>query len=152
MRPARRRVLKILLPPVGRHVEQRTGIGEGFGAARVGRIGVKDLVADAEENTEAVLFSHNNVGDLVGFQLGLVSIIVFDRRNLLVVGDVKVVIEVAAERGNPREAPSLSLLVGLELGKRRAGHHDERGVAFVQHAEITDGVRISRAARAAFLP
>ena len=50
LRPARRRILKILLPPIGRHVEQRAGIRQRLGAARVGRIGVEDLVADAEES------------------------------------------------------------------------------------------------------
>ena len=50
LRPAGRRILKILLPPIGRHVEQRAGIRQRLGAARVGRIGVEDLVADAEES------------------------------------------------------------------------------------------------------
>ncbi len=57
LRPARRGVLKILLPAVGRHIEQRPAIRERFGAARVSRIGVKDVIADAEENAQAVLLA-----------------------------------------------------------------------------------------------
>src|SRR5271154_2182224 len=118
LRPAGRRVLKILLPPVRRHIEQRAGVRERFGAARVDRIGVKNLVAKAEENTEPVLLALDCIGAVLCFQLGLVSIIVFDRRNLLVVGGMKVVVEVAAKRGKPRETPSLLRLVGIELGQR----------------------------------
>ena len=97
LRPAWRRILKILLPAVGRHVEQRAGIRQCFGAARIGRIGVKHLIADAEEDAEPVLFAGQGVGDIVRFQLRLVAIVVFDRRDLLVVRDMKVVIEVAAK-------------------------------------------------------
>src|ERR1700730_13958014 len=37
LRPTRRRGLKILLAAVGRDVEQRAGVGQRFGAARIGR-------------------------------------------------------------------------------------------------------------------
>jgi hypothetical protein len=70
---------------------------------------VKEIVADAEENAQAVFFARNRVRNLGRFQLGLVAIVVFDRRDLLVIGDVKVVVEVAAERGEPRNAPSPAL-------------------------------------------
>ena len=113
---------------------------------------MKDMLADAEENAEAVLFACDCIGDIVGFEVRLVAVIVFDRRNLLVIGDVKIVVELAAERGNPRERPSLPFLVSLELAERRAGHHHEGGVAFIQQAEIADGIRVSGTARAAFLP
>src|SRR5580700_3065723 len=97
LRPTWRRVLKILLPPVRRHIEQSAGVRERFGAACVDRIGVEDLVAKAEENTEPMLLPLDCIGAVLCFQLGLVSIIVFDRRDLLVVGGVKVVVEVAAK-------------------------------------------------------
>ena len=71
------------MPPVRRHIEQSAGVRETLGAARVDRIGVKNLFAKAEENTEPVLLPLDCIGDVLCFQLGLVSIIVFDRRNPL---------------------------------------------------------------------
>ena len=43
--------------------------------------------------------------------------------------DVEVVVEVAAERRHPFEFPAHALLVGLDLGERRARHHHQRDVA-----------------------
>src|SRR4051794_11303028 len=100
-----------------------------------------------EENTQTMLLARGRVRHLGGLKLGTVAIIVFDRRDLLVIGDVEVVIEVAAQRGDPRERPAVALLIGIELGKRRARYHHERGVAFAQQAEIAKGVGVAGAAR-----
>src|SRR6266478_4674750 len=81
------------------------------------RVGVKHIVVEDEENAEAVLLTLHCVGAIPCLQLGLVSIIVFDRRDLLVVRHVKVVVEIPAKRRKPRDTPSLLRFVGLELGE-----------------------------------
>src|SRR5207237_9842079 len=52
--PPGRRVLEVLLPAVWGPVEQAVGVGEPFAAPGVGRIGMKDVVVDAEEDAQAV--------------------------------------------------------------------------------------------------
>jgi hypothetical protein len=57
---------------------------------------MENVLVEAEENAQSML-TNRCVGGLPCLHLGLVPIVVFDRRNLLVVRDVKVVIEVAAK-------------------------------------------------------
>lgn len=60
--------------------------------------------------------------------------IVLDRRDGLVQRDVEVVVEVASVGGIPGERPALARLVRFDLGRRRAGDVDQRGIPGVQVA------------------
>jgi hypothetical protein len=58
---------------------------------------MENVVVEAEENAQAMLLAICCIGHFPCLHLGLVPIVVFDRSDLLVVRDVKVVIEVAAK-------------------------------------------------------
>src|ERR1700730_11592465 len=74
LRPGGRRVLKVLLPPIGGRVEEAIGVGERFGAARVRRIRVEEVVVEAEEDAQAVLLTLDSVAHRC-FHFGLVPIV-----------------------------------------------------------------------------
>src|SRR6185437_13029889 len=131
LRPTWWRVLEVLLASIGRHVKQATDIRECFGAARVSRVGVEHIVAEAEEYAKAMLFTLRGTGSVPCFQLSLGLIIVFDGRHLLIVRHVKVIVEITAKRGKPRQAPTHFRLVGFQLGVRSARHEHESRVALV---------------------
>ena len=82
----------------------------------------------------------------------LAEVVVLDRRHRFVVGDVEVVVEIAARRRVPREAPAHAPLVRRELRERRARDDRERRVARVQVREVAEVVGHQRAARAALVP
>jgi hypothetical protein len=84
--------------------------------------------------------------------LRLVSIVVFGGRDLRIKRHVKIVIEIAAKRGNPRDAPSFLRFIGVELGQRCPGNHDERRVAVLQQRQIAQRVYQTRAACAPLIP
>jgi hypothetical protein len=65
---------------------------------------------------------------------------------------IRFLIEVAFVRGIPGNRPAHPLPVGLELLERRAGDEDQRRVACVQMAQVTDVVNDERTRGAAFLP
>src|ERR1700730_1258306 len=118
LRPTGGRLLKVLLPPVGGHVEEAVGVCDRFSAARVRRVRVKHLAFELKEDAEAVLLTlHQDGMALRGRHLILVSIVVFGGRDLRVKRDVKVVVEIVAKRGKPRDAPLLFPLIGVELGE-----------------------------------
>ena len=69
---------------------------------------------------------------------------------LLLLGerDVEVEVEVAAERGRPGKRPAHPLLVGLQLGERRARHRRKRDVVILQvDDDAVEPVRDRRAGR-----
>src|SRR4029434_5893527 len=61
---------------------------------------------------------------------------------------VKVVVEVAAKRREPANAPSLFRLVRLEHGQRSPGHQHERRVALLEKRQIAQCVYPAGTARA----
>ena len=50
LRPTGGRVFKVLLPPIGCRVEEAIGICERFAPARVDRVGMENVVVEAEED------------------------------------------------------------------------------------------------------
>src|ERR1039457_6501686 len=106
-----------------RPVEQGVGVRQIPGAAPIDRIGVENLVVEGEEDAETMLFTLRAVGGLAGQHLGLGPIVVFDRCHVGVERDVEVVVEVAAERGEPRDAPPLLRLVGDRKSTRLNSSH-----------------------------
>jgi hypothetical protein len=67
----------------------------------------------------------------------LVAIVVFGWGDLRVKRDVKIVVEIAAKRRKPRDAPSLERFIGFERGTRNEYKH---GIAGVKQGEIAEGV------------
>jgi hypothetical protein len=67
---------------------------EQVGASSVGGVGVEDVRLAAEEGAEAVAFASAVVAH--GQEFGLVAVVVLDRRDGLVAGNVEVVVELAA--------------------------------------------------------
>src|SRR5438874_7851668 len=65
--------------------------------------------------------------------------------------DAEGVVEVALERGEPRDGPTHALPVGLDPGDRRAGDERKGGVARMEVGEVADLVDDHRAAAAARL-
>src|SRR6185295_7517950 len=105
-----------------------------------------------EEDAEPVRLSPRCGATLPCLHLGLVSVVVLERGNLLVVADVKVVVEVAAERGHPRQGPALLRPIGLKFGQRGTGDEHKTRVALTQQRQITQGIHIARATRTSLLP
>src|SRR5260221_8576328 len=137
LRPTGGRVLEVLLPPIGCRVEETVGVRERFGPARVGRVRVENVVIEAGEDAQPMLLTLDR---------DFVPIVVFDGRDLRVKRHVKIVVEIAAKRRKPRDAPSLLRLIGLELGQRGARNHHERCVAVIQHRKAAQGVDHTRTA------
>src|SRR5947209_8682231 len=54
--PSSGRVFPILLTSVGRDIKQAIGVGQPFNAAGKGGVGMEYLVADAEEDADAMAF------------------------------------------------------------------------------------------------
>jgi hypothetical protein len=75
---------------------------------------VEHIVAEAEEYAKAMLFTLGGTGSVPCFQLSLGLIVVFDGRHLLIVRHVKVIVEITAKRGKPRQAPAYFRLVGFQ--------------------------------------
>src|SRR5262245_44562114 len=115
LRPPGGRVLKVLLPAIGRRVKEAVGVGEPFGAAGVGRVGMENVVVEAEEDAQAVLFTLQKIGSRSGLHLRPVPIVVLDGGHGLVQRDMEVIVELAAKGGVPGEAPPLEPLVRLKL-------------------------------------
>src|ERR1700730_10500284 len=118
------------LPPQG------VGIRKRFGAARVYRVGVENLVAESEEDAEAVFLTLHAIWSVLCLHLGKVSVVVFDRRNVLVERDIKVVIEVAAKRRIPWNTPPHLRFTGFELRQRSARNQRERCIVVIQVRQI----------------
>src|SRR2546425_1181620 len=67
--------------------------------------------------------------------------------------DVEITVEVAAERGDPLEAPPHAPFVGLDVRARRIGGHDEGSVAVREmHVDAVEAVGPERTAVTPFLP
>ena len=81
------------------------------------------------------------------------SVVVFDRRDGVVDRDVEVVVEVAAPRRRPREAPLHPVPIREQLLERRTGDGGERDVVVLEvQMRLVEAVGDRRAARAAFVP
>src|SRR4030095_6594329 len=121
LRPARRRIFKILLASVRCCVEKTVSVGQAFGTARISRVGMEHLAVEAKENTQTVLFAFPEVSlCLPCLQFRFASVIILRRSHLLIQRDVEVVIEIAIKRGVPGSVPTLERLVSLQLDQRRA--------------------------------
>jgi len=84
--------------------------------ARIGRIGVIDRPVFESEDADARRL----------FAVGLDRAEIVDEPLLVrLEGCAVIEIEVAAGRRHPAEGPAHALLIGLELGERRARDHDE---------------------------
>src|SRR3954469_1812579 len=105
--PAGGRILEILLASIGRSIEEAVCISHAFDAARISRIRMKNIRLQAEENTQPVTLAFHGVGTVPCLQLGFAAIVIFDGCDLLIERDVKVVVEIVAERREPRQAPAL---------------------------------------------
>src|SRR6185312_10344306 len=81
------------LPAQRGQVKQRVGAAEAVGAARVGRVGVEDVVAVAQEAAEA---GHLCRGGVAADDLRLGPEVVLQLRSRPVQGGLEVVVEVAA--------------------------------------------------------
>lgn len=92
------RVFPVFLAAVGGDVEEGVGVAEAFDAAGVGGVGVIEVVAEAEEDAEAVGLAAGEVVFAFGAVLGVGDVVVFAGGDLLVDGDVEVVVEIAAVR------------------------------------------------------
>src|SRR5215211_9131217 len=145
------RLLPRLLPAERGEVEVAVAVVELFDATAERGVGVEDLVADAEECTDARPVAahalrkwHSRLGEL-----GLGAVEDLHRRVPVVEGGVEVVVEVAAEGGVPGERPAHTFAERGDLLVRRPRHRDQRGVANVQLPQIADAVGGGRAARAA---
>lgn len=73
-------------------------------------VGVEHIVCEPEEHAESMRLAHYGIGSISSLELNFASIVVFDGRHLLVIRHVKVVIEFAAERGDPSKLPTLFAL------------------------------------------
>jgi hypothetical protein len=93
---------------------------------------MKHVVLETEEDAETVRLAPRRHATLPCLHLGFVSIVVLERGNRLVVADVKVVVEVAAKRGHPRQGPALLRLIGLKFGQRGTGDERKARVALGQ--------------------
>src|SRR4051812_3584359 len=100
--PAGRGIFPIFLAPVGRCVKEAVGVGQAFGTAGIGRVGVENvaagIVTGLEEDTQAVLLT---------LAPRLAAIVIFDGRNALVHRHFEIIVEVAAKGGIPRTIPAL---------------------------------------------
>src|SRR6185312_12401646 len=85
--------LPVFLPAQRGQVKQRVGAAEAVGAARVGRVGVEDVVAVAQEAAEA---GHLCRGGVAADDLRLGPEVVLQLRSRPVQGGLEVVVEVAA--------------------------------------------------------
>jgi hypothetical protein len=93
---------------------------------------MENVVVHLKENAQTVrLALHNHGVALARSYLILVPIVVLGGRDLGVQRHVKIVIEIAAERREPSDAPALLRLIGVKLGQRRAGNHYECCIALV---------------------
>lgn len=98
---------------------------------------MEDIAAYAEKHAESMTFALDHIGSDCLLQLRLVTIVIFDGRDIFIQGDVKVVVEIAAVGRIPGNSPAVQFLVGCEFGKWSTGDQDERGVAIAQPGQIT---------------
>src|SRR6185437_8012911 len=88
LRPAGGRILEVLLPSIGRPIEEAVCIGHAFDAARVSRIGVKNIWLHAKENTQPVSLAFDGVGAIFRLQFGPAAIVILDGCDLLIERDM----------------------------------------------------------------
>src|SRR5260221_6091655 len=120
--------LTVLLAAKRRVIQEVVGVQEEIEAARIGRIGVVDVLPIAYKHAQPRSLPRNGTLPLrLGERVVVWLIVVLGMR--LVDGDMKVVVKLAAVRRQPRELPSHALLKALALRHRRARDHRERGVA-----------------------
>ena len=153
-----------LVAPFGGAVEPLVHAPEAVQSARVGGIGVvEDAVLEHEcAHARPLARVSGHVGSgrsrdvddgplVAQLPCPLAPVVVFDvSLALLLLGelDVKVEIEVAAERGRPGKRPAHPPLVRLQLRKRRARHRPEHHVMVGQvNNDALEPVRDSRAGR-----
>src|SRR5215469_18940688 len=96
-------IFPVLLTSQWGQVEVVVGPQKDIYAASRGRVRVQDLLARTEEHTQPRLLA-------------------------LVVGDPKIVVEVAAVRGVPGDGPAHARLIVVKLRERGPRDKDQRGV------------------------
>src|SRR5262245_922068 len=106
---------------------------EGVEAPRVSGIRVVDDASLERERAHPGLFPGPlTPGDVRLFELGLVPVVVLNRRDRRVDRDVEVVVEPARPRRRPREAPAHAVAIRHELLQRRARDGGERDVVVLK--------------------
>jgi hypothetical protein len=104
-------------------VQVLVGAAQQVDDGEIGGVGVQDGVAVAEEDAHAALLAGTGGPGLAHVdQLLLGPEVPHDRRDVLVVRHVEVVVEVAAQGRVPRERPAHPLPERLDFADRRAGH------------------------------
>src|SRR3989454_1275293 len=142
------RLVGILVPPLGRQVEEVIGAVQSLDAAGVARVGVEDGAPGVlVEHAEALAVRDPGVAVRVVVEHR--AALDFIRRERHVV----VVVEVGVPGRHPLEAPSHAPLERLDLGERGARDGDERHIAVVQvHAGGIVVIGPERAVPAALVP
>src|SRR5258708_2393667 len=158
-----------LVAPAWRAVQPLVHAPESVQPARVRRVGVVDDAIRERERAHTRCFPRIRwpvrsngsrdrrlrwtlLADLRRPSVHRAEVVLDDSRLLLLLGvrRLEVVVEVAAERRRPREAPAHPLLVRLQLRERSPRHRAERDVVI---GEVDDGaveaVRDRRAGRTA---
>src|SRR5262245_23265831 len=123
----------LLVPPPRGEVEEVVGPHQSLDATGVGGVRVVNGAVLEREDTHALPLRLGLV-DVPVVVIGAVSTL------LLGEGDPEVVVEVAPERGNPRESPAHLPLVALEVLQRGDRRTNESDVVAVQVGN--DGVEV----------
>jgi hypothetical protein len=87
-----------------------------------------------------------------GLDLILASVVILNRRDIRILRDVEVKVEVIPIRTHPRKYPAHAFLVRVDLGNRRARDTDKRRVARSEVLEGRDVVCEEGARRTAGVP
>src|SRR5687767_4578972 len=80
------------LPSQGRQIEIMQHRHQKFDAARIGRIGVEYFIAFAQEDADAMMLAIGEPGLAIGEMLAARPIVVFWARDLLVRGDMEIIV------------------------------------------------------------
>lgn len=110
--------LNVILPSQWSKIQQSIRHKQRVKSSCKRRVSMKDLVPLSEKHTHPWTLSlhkspHHWIPVIQYFLLVLV--IILDRSNSLIIGDMEVVVEIRAERRIPREVPTHSLFEFLDL-------------------------------------
>ena len=120
-------------------------------AATIGRVGVKDTVAVAQENARAVQFAcWCRHPPRLPFRSR--AVVVGGVDDSLVKGDAEVEVEATAEARIPGKRPAHRVLEPRDLLDRRSGHDGDGRIPFVQMLDISVLVDAASAAHATLVP
>ena len=127
---------QVFLPAEKSHVQPPIRRNQPIGTARIGRIRMIDLAllshagANAGSSTldktavARLLALHKEIIPL-GLELVRVHVVVLNRRHVLVLRGVEIVVEVGAVRAHPRKCPAHALFVCGDLGDGRTRDTDK---------------------------